>query len=151
VSSFKRIRCTEWILHFLHLGYHGNVCHFEHQNTKILWFGQNFVSKLSGSSSCKLIIVIVFGIGSSHFEKNQPLKAQLHMAYDITTRFHKVWSRHLREIEQTKMCGRIRIISQMKFVRHIVFALFLIIIIIIITSPWLLSGDVFDDRNKKFV
>jgi hypothetical protein len=34
--------------------------------------------------------------------------------------------------------------SQMKFVRHIVFALFLIIIIIIIiiTSPWLLSGDV---------
>ena len=45
------------------------------------------------------------------FWKNQPLKAQLHMAYDIPTRFHKVWSRHLREIERTKMCGRrIRII-----------------------------------------
>ena len=26
----------------------------------------------------------------SHFEKNQPVKAQLHMAYDIPTRFHKV-------------------------------------------------------------
>jgi hypothetical protein len=26
----------------------------------------------------------------SHFEKNQPLTAQLHMAYDIPTRFHKV-------------------------------------------------------------
>jgi hypothetical protein len=24
------------------------------------------------------------------FKKNQPLKAQLHMAYDIPTRFHKV-------------------------------------------------------------
>jgi hypothetical protein len=33
-----------------------------------------------------------------------------HMAYDIPTRFHKVWSRHLREIERTKMCGRIIII-----------------------------------------
>ena len=43
----------------------------------------------------------------SHFEKNLPLKAQLHMAYAIPTRFHKVWSRHLREIERTKMCGRI--------------------------------------------
>ena len=29
------------------------------------------------------------------------------MAYDIPTRFHKVLSRYLREIEQTKMCGRI--------------------------------------------
>jgi hypothetical protein len=28
------------------------------------------------------------------------------MAYDIPTRFHKVWSRHLREIERTKMSGR---------------------------------------------
>ena len=42
--------------------------------------------------------------------KNQTLTAQLHMAYDIPTRFHKVWSRHLREIERTKMCGRIIII-----------------------------------------
>ena len=44
---------------------------------------------------------------SSHFEKNQPLTAQLHMAYDIPTRLHKVCSRHPREIERTKMCGRI--------------------------------------------
>ena len=35
------------------------------------------------------------------FWKNQPLKAQLHMAYDIPTRFHKVWSRHIREMCQT--------------------------------------------------
>ena len=35
-------------------------------------------------------------------KKNQPLKAQLHMAYDIPPRFHKVWLRHLREIERTK-------------------------------------------------
>jgi hypothetical protein len=41
------------------------------------------------------------------FWKNQPLSAQLHMAYDIPTRFHKVWSRHLWEIERTKMCGQI--------------------------------------------
>jgi hypothetical protein len=46
--------------------------------------------------------------------KNQPLRAQLHMAYDIPTRFHKIWSRHLREIEQAKMCGRIRIIVKNK-------------------------------------
>ena len=43
------------------------------------------------------------------FWKYQPFYAQLHMAYDILTRFHKVWSRPLREIERTKMCGRIRI------------------------------------------
>jgi hypothetical protein len=46
------------------------------------------------------------------FWKNQPLTAQLHMAYDIPTRFHKLWSRHLREIEWTKMCGRIIIIIE---------------------------------------
>ena len=34
-------------------------------------------------------------------KKNQPLKIQLHMAYDIPTRFHKVWSRHLREMCRT--------------------------------------------------
>ena len=88
-----------------------------HQNTKILWFGKNLVSKLSGSSSCKLIIVIVFGIGS-----------------------HGVgWCPLLLCNGNSSYYG-----SQMKFVRHIVFALFLIIIIIIIiiTSPWLLSGDV---------
>ena len=42
----------------------------------------------------------------SHFEK-QSLWAELHIAYDIPTRFHKVWSRHLREMERKKMCGRI--------------------------------------------
>ena len=44
------------------------------------------------------------------------------MAYDIHTRFHKVLSRHLREIEQTKMCGRIRIIVKKKrriAIRHL--------------------------------
>jgi hypothetical protein len=43
------------------------------------------------------------------------------MAYDIPTRFHKVWSRHLREIERTKMCGRriIRIIIIVKKKRRI--------------------------------
>ena len=44
------------------------------------------------------------------FWKNQPFYAQLHMAYAIPTRFHKIWSRHLREIERTKMCGIIIII-----------------------------------------
>jgi hypothetical protein len=48
------------------------------------------------------------------FWKNQPLKDQLHMAYDIPTRFHNVWSRHLREIERTKMCGIIIIILKKK-------------------------------------
>ena len=44
------------------------------------------------------------------------------MAYDIPTRFHKVLSRHLREIEQKKMCGRIRIIVKKKrriAIRHL--------------------------------
>jgi hypothetical protein len=35
------------------------------------------------------------------FWKNQHLKEKLHMAYDIPTRFHKVWSRHLREMCRT--------------------------------------------------
>jgi hypothetical protein len=34
------------------------------------------------------------------------------MAYDIPARFHQVRSRHLREIERTKMCGRIIIITR---------------------------------------
>ena len=55
------------------------------------------------------------------FWKNQPFNAQLHMAYNIPTRFHKVWSRHLRETELTKMCGRriIRIIIIVKKKRRI--------------------------------
>ena len=40
------------------------------------------------------------------FWKNQPLTAQLHMAYDIPTRCHKVWSRHLREMCLKNICGR---------------------------------------------
>jgi energy-coupling factor transporter transmembrane protein EcfT len=40
------------------------------------------------------------------FWKNQPLSAQLHMAYDIPTGFHKVWSRHLREKGRTKLCQK---------------------------------------------
>jgi hypothetical protein len=39
------------------------------------------------------------------------------MAYDIPTRLHKVWSRHLWEIERTKMCGRIIIVNK-KCVHH---------------------------------
>jgi hypothetical protein len=52
------------------------------------------------------------------FWKNQLLTAQLHMAYDIPTRFHKVWSRHLREIERTKMCGRIIIITRIAIAKQ---------------------------------
>jgi hypothetical protein len=42
------------------------------------------------------------------------------MAYDIPTRFHKVWSWHLREIERTKMCGRIIIVKKKRriTIRH---------------------------------
>jgi hypothetical protein len=53
------------------------------------------------------------------FWKNKPYTAQLDMTYDIPTKFHKVWSRHLREIERTKMCGRIRIIRIVKKKRRI--------------------------------
>ena len=35
--------------------------------------------------------------------KNQPLKAQLHMAYDNSTKFHQVWLRHLREMCWTNL------------------------------------------------
>jgi hypothetical protein len=54
------------------------------------------------------------------FWKNKPLPAQLHMAYDIPTRFHKVWSGHLQEIERTKMCGRIIIVKKKRriAIRH---------------------------------
>jgi hypothetical protein len=40
---------------------------------------------------CVFSIFLHFGRfhgNGSHFEKNQPLRAQLHMAYDIPTRFH---------------------------------------------------------------
>jgi hypothetical protein len=61
-------------------------------------------------SSISAMIIFVFFIFLAFWQfpwqrqpfwKNQPLKAQLHMAYDIPTRFHKVWSRHLREMCQT--------------------------------------------------
>jgi hypothetical protein len=38
----------------------------------------------------KMLNSLRFHGNCSHFEKNQPLTAQLHMAYDIPTRFHKV-------------------------------------------------------------
>jgi hypothetical protein len=50
-------------------------------------------------------------------KKNQPLTAQLHMAYDIPTMFHKVLSRHLREIERTKIT-RIAIAKQWRTSPH---------------------------------
>jgi hypothetical protein len=64
----------------------------------------NFVgiSTVVCDSSCgveKKIKMAVFSIfqhfgrfhgNGSHFEKNKHLKTQLHMAYDIPTRFHKV-------------------------------------------------------------
>ena len=40
------------------------------------------------------------------WKKNQHLIAQLNRAYDIPTRFHKVWPRHLREKWRTKLCGK---------------------------------------------
>ena len=57
---------------------------------------------------CVFSIFLHFGRfhgNGSHFEKNKHLKTQLHMAYDIPTRFHKVWSRHLREMWRTKLCN----------------------------------------------
>jgi hypothetical protein len=35
-------------------------------------------------------ILAIFMATAAILKKNQPLKAQLHMAYDISTRFHKV-------------------------------------------------------------
>ena len=61
-------------------------------------------------SSISAMIIFVFFIFLAFWQfpwqrqpfwKNQPLKAQLHMAYDIPTRFHKVSSRHLREMWKT--------------------------------------------------
>jgi hypothetical protein len=72
---------------------------------------------LSRSTSCgccsyQVSSISVRRVTWQPFWKNQPLPAQLHMAYDIPTRFHKVWSMHLREIERTKMCGIIIIIRR---------------------------------------
>ena len=50
--------------------------------------------------------ILAISMATAAFWKNQHLKAQLHMAYDIPTRFHKVWSRHLREKWGTKLCGK---------------------------------------------
>jgi hypothetical protein len=38
--------------------------------------------------------------------KKSTLKGTTSQAYDIPTRFHKVWSRHLREKWGTKLCGK---------------------------------------------
>jgi hypothetical protein len=40
--------------------------------------------------------ILVVSIATAAIWKTS--KAQLHMAYDIPTRFHKVWSRHLPEM-----------------------------------------------------
>ena len=45
--------------------------------------------------------ILAVSMATAVILKNQPIKAKLHMAYDIPTRFHKVWSRHLREICRT--------------------------------------------------
>ena len=80
--------------------------------------------------------------------KNQPLKAHLHMAYDIPTRFHTVWSRHLLEIERITMCGRIIIVKKKRriAIRHRQVSGWLIIkhIQILIKSWYLLA------YNKQF-
>jgi hypothetical protein len=55
---------------------------------------QKMLNSLPTSQSFAVMFPVAhFGCfhgNGSHFEKNQPLKAQLHMAYDIPTRFHKV-------------------------------------------------------------
>ena len=50
--------------------------------------------------------ILAVSMATAAILKNQHLKAQLHIAYDIPTRFHKVWSRHLREKWRTKLCGK---------------------------------------------
>ena len=45
--------------------------------------------------------ILAVSMATAAILKNQPLKGQFHMAYDIPTRFHKVWSRHLREMCRT--------------------------------------------------
>jgi hypothetical protein len=47
------------------------------------------VEAFDGLKKFKVAAVTICGNGS-HFEKINPLKAQLHMAYDIPSRFHKV-------------------------------------------------------------
>jgi hypothetical protein len=46
----------------------------------------------------QIFSILAVSMATAAFWKNQPLIAQLHMAYDIPIRFHKVWSRNL--------CGR---------------------------------------------
>ena len=49
------------------------------------------------------VVPIKFPWQRQPFWKNQHLKAHFHMAYDISTRFHKIWSRNLRETCRTKL------------------------------------------------
>jgi hypothetical protein len=97
----------------------GKLCRSCHENKKrgdliFFWFlSSNFINRcrnihrsvwqlLGGGwkHSKAMIIFVFFNVLAfwpfpcewQPFWKNQSLKAQLHMAYDIPTRFHKVWS-----------------------------------------------------------
>ena len=100
---------------FWYLGFHGNAIlnfintpkastHYAEHSYNVSWSLLKEINFFFKSP------FFLFPWQRQPFWKNQPYTAQLHMAYDIPTRFHKVWSRHLREIERTKMCGRIIII-----------------------------------------
>ena len=86
VSSFKRIRCTEWIQHFLHLSYHGKgrhfnffnplhaVTHYRGYSCKVSWSLmegiQKFLTSLffvSMATAAKFVhpIPIIFGLSRS--------------------------------------------------------------------------------------
>ena len=62
--------------------------------------------------------ILTVSMATAAILKKSTLKAQLHMAYDILTRFHQIWSRHLREIEMTKMCGRRIIITRIAIAKQ---------------------------------
>jgi hypothetical protein len=62
-----------------------------------MFFLSSFINFCFGKQPAMIIFVffnfltfVRFHGNGSHFEKNQPLTAQLHMAYDIPTRFHRV-------------------------------------------------------------
>ena len=72
--------------------FHGNCCKVCPADSDI--FGLS-LSTICGSCPYQVSSISVLHFGrfhgnDTHFEKNQPLKAQLHMAYGIPTRFHKV-------------------------------------------------------------
>jgi hypothetical protein len=53
----------------------------------------------------QFVCILAVSMATAAILKKSTLKS-MSTCYDIPTRFHKVWSRHLREIERTKMCGR---------------------------------------------